>query len=57
MTDLDNICEYFIWWPDKDNKDSNKQVYPGLQVVDGCLMTNVGIEKVNRLLSIVPAKS
>jgi hypothetical protein len=25
MTDLDNICEYFIWWPDRD-KDSNKQV-------------------------------
>jgi hypothetical protein len=27
MTDLDHICEYFIWWPDKD-KDPNKQVCP-----------------------------
>lgn len=27
MTDLDNICEYYIWWPDKD-KDPNKQVCP-----------------------------
>lgn len=27
MTDLDNICEYFIWWPDKD-KDPNKQACP-----------------------------
>ena len=27
MTDLDNICEYFIWWPDKD-KNLNKQVCP-----------------------------
>ena len=27
MTDLDNICEYFIWWPDKD-KDPNRQVCP-----------------------------
>jgi hypothetical protein len=27
MTDLDNLCEYFIWWPDKD-KDPNKQVCP-----------------------------
>lgn len=29
MIDLDNICEYYIWWPDKDNKeDPNKQVCP-----------------------------
>jgi hypothetical protein len=27
MTDLDNLCEYFIWWPDKD-KDMNTQVCP-----------------------------
>jgi hypothetical protein len=27
MIDLHNICEYFIWWPDKD-KDPNKQVCP-----------------------------
>jgi hypothetical protein len=27
MTDLDNICEYFIWWPDKD-KGPNKQDCP-----------------------------
>jgi len=27
MINLDNICEYFIWWPDKD-KDPNIQVCP-----------------------------
>lgn len=27
MTDLDNICEYYIWWPDKDI-DPNNRVCP-----------------------------
>jgi hypothetical protein len=35
MTYLDNICEYFIWWPNKD-KDPNtqKSVLTGHQAAD-----------------------